>query len=66
MEAEKPMVFIASPDDKREAEIIISQIIHLLKNKNVGFKAYTLQHLIESFEDVYKIDLRKSVSINQL
>lgn len=61
----KPMIFIASNEDKKIATDTCNKIIDMLAEYPIPLKAYILQHLIESFEETAEIDLRHGVSINE-
>ena len=45
----------------------INKVIDIIQNssKEVLFRAYVMQMLLESFEDVYNIDVRKGFSISK-
>ena len=63
----KPAIFVASMEDKLKAQEVCNKVIDIIQNssKEVLFRAYVMQMLLESFEDVYNIDVRKGFSISK-
>ena len=61
----KAMVYIPTLEEKKKAREICYQIIDILKPYPLEFRAFVLQMLIESFDDIYHIDLKRSISINE-
>jgi len=61
----RPVIFIASDEDKKIAEDMCNKIIDMLSEYPIQLKAFILQKLIEGFEDAAEINLRQSISIDK-
>ena len=59
----RPVIFIASDEDKKIATETCNKIIDMLSEYPLDLKAFILQNLIESFEESAEIDLRHGISI---
>ena len=65
-EEKQPAVFFASDKDKQKAQLICSKIIKIIEQeKDVFFKAYIMQMLLESFEETFEIDIKHGISFSE-
>ena len=64
----KPAIFIASTEDKAKAQEICNKVIEIIQSssKEVLFRAYVMQMLLESFEEIYNIDIRRGYSVSKM
>ena len=58
-----PLVYVPSDEDKKKAELACHAIIKSLEGEPVEFKAYVIQILLESFEEVHGLNIRDGMSI---
>jgi len=63
----KPAIFVASSEDKTKAQEVCDKVIDIIQNssKEILFRAYVMQILLESFEETYKIDIRRGYSVSK-
>lgn len=63
----KPVVYFAGDKEKAKATTLCGMIIDLIENssKEVLFKAYVMQMLLESFEETFDVDIRHGISISE-
>jgi hypothetical protein len=60
------MLYVPTKEEKQEAELACHRIIGSLEGKDIGFKAYVLQILMESFEDTYNVKIREGIGIKEV
>lgn len=64
MNKKKLGVFFATVEDQKKTSNMVINILGYIDKSSTDFlfKSYVMQMLMESFEEIYKIDIRRSVS----
>jgi len=57
------LFFIPSKEQKKLALELSERFIKSLDEQEIGFKAYVLQCLLDSFEETYNVDLKNGIAV---